>query len=317
LSDHSHEGSPELAALAPVKTPIIGIIGGKGRMGRWFHRFFEDQGFHVIISDIDTRLAPEDVAIAANVVILSLPMNIFPEVVKQVGPLVPEEHLLTDFCSLKQTQVECMLENSRCEVIGTHPLFGPGEPGIEGHRVAICPARGERWLPWWKRLFQLAGAATPVFTPQEHDRTMAWVQALNHFVLLCLGKSLEEDGIDFRHVIELATPSFARQLDILARLCFQDPELYAFIQMANPYTDAALETFDKYARQLRSIVAGKDREGFIKMFKEVQELGPMLLELKKESERRKEQRAAAAQRRAAAPKSGCSGCGGGGCGQPS
>jgi len=33
------------------KQPLIGIIGGKGKMGNWFKIFFENQGLKVIISD--------------------------------------------------------------------------------------------------------------------------------------------------------------------------------------------------------------------------------------------------------------------------
>ncbi len=258
--------------------PTVGIIGGKGRMGKWFARFFAEAGLDVTVSDIGTDTTPADIARNCNVVILSLPMEVFPSVVEEIGPLVPEESFLTDFCSLKERQVECMLKHSSCSVVGTHPLFGPVEESIVGRRVAICPARGKRWLAWWESFLRHHGAKTTIFSAAEHDRSMAWVQALNHFILLCLGKALEEDGIDLNHVFELATPSFERQLHIVARLCFQDPELYATIQMGNPYTDTAISTFSKYAQSLKEILHNRDREAFVKMFKEVQELGPYLLD---------------------------------------
>ncbi len=257
--------------------PTIGIIGGKGRMGRWFERQFKESGLEVLISDVDTDLSPQDLVQRCEVLILALPMEVFPEIVRKVAPLVPEDHFLTDICSLKEKQVEAMLSSSKCEVCGTHPLFGPGEESLTGRRVALCPGRGERWYSWWKDYLETNGALVAEFTPSEHDRTMAWVQALNHFILLCLGKSLEEDGIDFSHVLQLATPSFERQLNIVARLCLQDPELYATIQLGNPYTQTAIETFTKHAKVLKKILQDKDREGFIKIFKEVQELGPSLL----------------------------------------
>lgn len=257
--------------------PSLGIIGGNGRMGKWFADFFRNAGLRVLISDIDTDITSEDIAGQCDITILSLPMEVFPSVVRDIGPIVPENALLTDFCSLKQEQVDCMLRYSRCSVIGTHPLFGPVEENIKGRRVAICPGRGKRWLAWWEGLFRSHGARTTLFSAGEHDRTMAWVQALNHFILLCLGKALEEDGINMDHVMELATPSFERQLHILARLCYQDPELYATIQMSNPYTGTAVKTFSRYAKNLKHILETRDREAFIAMFKDVQELGPGLL----------------------------------------
>lgn len=262
--------------------PTIGIVGGKGRMGRWFEKLFQHAGLSVMISDIGTKTSPSDLVRHCQLVILSVPMDVFPDVVKKIGPLIPEENLLTDLCSLKKRQVEAMLKYSKCHICGTHPLFGPGEKTLRGKRVALCPGRGTAWFNWWKNFLDNQGALTAVFSPEEHDRTMAWVQALNHFILLCLGKSLEEDGIDFKHVLELATPSFERQLHIVARLCLQDPDLYATIQMANPYTHSALDTFGHYCKILRKIIKEGDREGFIKMFKEVQELGPSLMKQSKD-----------------------------------
>ncbi len=258
--------------------PTVGIVGGKGRMGRWFHRFFQDAGLEVLISDVDTKLTARDIAEQCDMVLLAVPMDCFDKVVADTAPHIPKTNFLTDMCSLKQRQVKTMLQHSRCQVCGTHPLFGPGEKTMAGKRVAICPARGSEWLGWWKAFLDSHEALTAMFTPEEHDRTMAWVQALNHFIILCLGKSLEEDGIDFKHILELATPSFERQLNIVARLCLQDPELYATIQLGNPYTNTALNTFGKYSKHLRKIIRDGDREAFIKMFKEVQELGPSLLQ---------------------------------------
>ena len=265
--------------VAPVP-PTVGIVGGEGRMGKMFGRFFESAGYTVLISDIGTELNPMDIARRCQVIILSLPMEVFPDVVREIGPVIPEDAFLTDLCSLKQTQVACMLENTSCEVVGTHPLFGPGEDSFKGRRVALCPGRGKRWLSWWEGLLRQHGALTYIVSAEEHDKTMAWVQALNHFLLLCLGKALEEDGIDLKQLLSLATPSFERQLDIVSRLSNQDPELYATIQMSNPYTDQALTIFARYRDELYNIVNNKDREAFERLFVEVQEFGKTLLNVK-------------------------------------
>ena len=258
------------------RRPEIGIIGGLGRMGRWFDRFFRDAGYRVLIADRNTAVTPRDIGLKCQVVILSLPMDVFPEVVAEIGPVVPEDAFVTDLCSLKKTQVQCMLDHCRCEVAGTHPLFGPGEGDIRGLRVAMCPGRGKRWFAWWEALLRKQGAETWIVSADEHDRIMAWVQAVNHFILLTLGRSLEEDGMDFHHLMRLGTPSFERQMRIVARLAHQDPELYATIQMANPYTEKALNTFLRHAQHIHDIITQGDRKGFLSVFREVQRLGPIL-----------------------------------------
>lgn len=246
-------------------------------MGKWFERLFISMGMEVMVSDIGTKLSAREVASECPVVILAVPMNVFPEVVREVAPYMQEDAFLTDICSLKEREIECMLKHARCSVAGTHPLFGPAESGLEGRRVALCPGRGDEWLDTWEELLKDNGALCVRFSPQDHDRTMSWVQALNHFILMCLGKSLEEEGVDFGHLMHLATPSFERQMDILGRLCMQDPELYATIQMGNPYTERALQTFLNYGNRLNSIIRSGDRKEFISIFKEVQELGPDIL----------------------------------------
>lgn len=266
--------------VAPKAFPLAGVIGGHGRMGRWFERFFKGAGVPVLVSDLDGGLDPQEIARRCDVVVLSVPMTAFEDVVKQVGPLLRADAFLTDLCSLKERQVSLMLEHSPAEVVGTHPLFGPAEGSINGRRIALCPGRGKRWLSWWEGLLRAHGALTHIVDAALHDRAMAWVQALNHFLVMGIGRALMEDGIDPMEIMALATPSFEQQMNILARFSQQDPGLYAHIQMANPYSAGALEAFSRKADELHKIINDKDREAFIKAFKEIQGLGRLLLSSK-------------------------------------
>jgi len=271
------------ADIVPGTSPLtVGIVGGLGRMGEWFAKFLKSAGFPVLISDLHTELSSEDLARKCRVLILSLPMEVFPKEVAKLGPLVPESSFMTDLCSLKQSQVACMLEHTHCEIAGTHPLFGPAEDSIKEKRVALCPGRGKKWFTWWEELLRQHGAVTSVVSPEEHDRSMAWAQALNHFTLLCLGKTLDKHGMDLQRILALAPPSFEQQMNIVARLYHQDPELYATIQMSNPYTNSVLETFSQYGENLRKIIREGDRSSFIEFFEEVQDLGRLILLLKKD-----------------------------------
>ena len=40
------------------RSPRVGIVGGNGRMGKWFTRFFTDVGLDVTVSDVDTDITP-------------------------------------------------------------------------------------------------------------------------------------------------------------------------------------------------------------------------------------------------------------------
>lgn len=251
-------------------TPTIGIIGGHGRMGRWFADFFRQKKFNVLVSDIKTELSARDIAKKCDVIILSVPMEALESIVKEIAPHLKHDSFLTDICSLKEKQVDIMLKYAHCEVTGTHPLFGPAEESIKGRRVALCKGRGDNWHDWWKKLFLSEGALVFELSPKEHDFYMAWVQALNHFILLGLGKSLEEKQIDIKKLQLVATPSFEKQMNIVSRLVYQDPSLYSTIQMANPYTVSVLSSFMDNLHKLFETITTHNDKDFVELFKQVQ-----------------------------------------------
>ncbi|WP_168719007.1 prephenate dehydrogenase/arogenate dehydrogenase family protein [Thermosulfurimonas marina] len=241
-------------------------------MGSWFGRLFEEAGLKVLVSDRDTPLTNREVARQAEVVIVAVPMEVFPEVVQEIGPEISPEKGLIDLCSLKAREVALMLEHTRGEVVGAHPLFGPYERGLSGQTVALCPGRGERWLSWFREFLEVRGARTVVLSPEEHDRIMSLVQVLNHFWLVVLGRTLAESGLPVDRVVALATPSFRRQLEILSRLALQDPELYTTIQFENPLGEETRRLFWQIARELSEVLARKERQTYLQTFKEVQAL---------------------------------------------
>ncbi len=255
-----------------MKPSRIGIIGGLGKMGSWFRRVFEKAGYEVLISDQNTPLSNRDLAQQCEVVIVSVPMPVFPEVIREIGPHLPSSAGLIDLCSLKAREVDTMLRHTSCEVVGAHPLFGPYEKDLAGQTVALCPARGELWFRWFQNFLEEHGARTITVSPEEHDRIMSLVQVLNHFWLLVLGRTIEKSGLSLDKLVPLSTPSFRRQLEIFSRLAKQDPELYAAIQFDNPLGDDTRELFWRLAQELSEIVARRDRQAYVKYFREIQEL---------------------------------------------
>ena len=70
-----------------------------------------------------------------------------------------------DLTSVKQRPMAAMMSAFPGEVVGTHPLFGPGEETIEGRTMVLCQGRGERWFQW------LQGPPDPGRRPgKDHHR---------------------------------------------------------------------------------------------------------------------------------------------------
>ena len=56
-----------------MQKKLIGIIGGKGKMGKYFADFFERNGYPVIVSDKRTKFSNVQLAKKADVVVISVP----------------------------------------------------------------------------------------------------------------------------------------------------------------------------------------------------------------------------------------------------
>ena len=78
----------------------VAIIGGSGKMGRWFARFLKQEGYQVVITGRNERRLEEArrqlgvsatsdnlaAVKGARAVLISVPIENFEAVVKQIGP---------------------------------------------------------------------------------------------------------------------------------------------------------------------------------------------------------------------------------------
>ena len=74
------------AAVPPdVQQRSVAVIGGNGGMGRCMADLFADLGHAVMIADLDTDLSPQEAAGAADVVIISVPIDKTVAVIRELG----------------------------------------------------------------------------------------------------------------------------------------------------------------------------------------------------------------------------------------
>jgi len=221
----------------------IGIIGGTGGMGRWFKNFFSEAGHNVLISGRKTEITYEDVAQRCDVVILSVPLDAAISISKRIGPVMSQNQLLMDFCSLKESILKNMLSSTSAQVTGTHPLFGPFTDSIMGQNIIVCHGRGTKWLEWLEDEFTKKGAIVTHMDPVTHDRNMAVVQGLTHLLTICLGRTLQKLNMTPSDAVLYSTPVFRLKIDLLARLFAQDLGLYANLIGKNTHVKDAVDTF--------------------------------------------------------------------------
>ncbi len=226
----------------------IGIIGF-GQFGQFMAQhlapFFDvtvcDQNDRQIEAEkIGVKWREFETVAGKQIVIFAVPLKSFADVLQRAVPFLQTNAVCLDVCSVKMKPIELMLEHlpATVEIIGTHPLFGPqsGRDSIEGLRVALCPVRTTQAEKIKNFLAHELKLQVFEKSPEEHDREMAHVQALTHFVARAL---------DELHVVdsELATVSY-EELMKAARLVSEDSwELFQTIQQANPFAETKRKAF--------------------------------------------------------------------------
>lgn len=259
-----------LTELPKEVTPAtVAIIGGSGGMGQVFARLFSELNNQVLIVDQDTDLPLAPAVKQAQVVLISVPIDVTANVIGEVGPLLNADQVLLDLTSIKTEPIRTMLDNTTAEVVGTHPLFGPSVHSLQGQRIVITPGRGERWLNWLRQIFKARGLVMVETTPEKHDELMAIVQVLTHYSTEVLGRTLERLGVDLPQTLAFTSPIYRMELLLTARHFAQSSALYAGISMSNDRSEPVLAAFQQAAKELAELIQAHDKTAFDALFGDV------------------------------------------------
>jgi prephenate dehydrogenase len=237
----------------------VGVIGGKGRMGRMLVRLLEESSQQLLVMDMaDGSFRPEKAA-QCLVLVLAVPVQAIEEVMIEVGPYTRDDGAVIDITSLKEAPLKSMLDHARGEVVGSHPLFGPTcDP--EGQTVFVCQGRGDVWLAWWRRLWKRAGAKVVEISPSRHDRLMAQVQTMRHLLISSLGSALQSLGFDPEDDLPLAGPWFGSLWELMENQAAQPAGLYTDLALANPHAIEAVRSMTNALQVTGRCLENNDRE---------------------------------------------------------
>ena len=256
----------QTATRRTAKKPVVGIIGGTSPFGQWFKNFFKSQGFVCLVAGRKTALTPQALAEQADIVIVSVPIRATVKTIRSLRGHVRPGALLCDFTSLKTESLPEMLKSSKAVgVLGIHPLFGPLVSSLKGQNIVFTPGRSNAWAIFLKNLFKKNGAKIIEISAIEHDRQMATIQALTHFVNLAVAGVLRGPKNAARN--DLSTPVFRAQSEVTARILGGDPSLYTDIEIQNPAFRPVLKRFLAETKKLGAIVTNKRTTAFEKNYR--------------------------------------------------
>jgi prephenate dehydrogenase len=195
-----------------------------------------------------------------------VPIDDFADVVKQIGPYTRPDQTIVEITSVKMLPIQTMHThiNSK-QVLGVHPMFGPGATDIAHHNFVLTPTNDdERALALKARNYlSERGAKVVTMSPDEHDRMMSVVLSLCHFVALTAADSLLEVG-KLQQLNAIGGTSYRMLMTFIASVISEDPSLYAALQMNLPYTVEMEKLFQDKVNIWADVVKDRDRQHFIK-----------------------------------------------------
>lgn len=234
--------------------PALGLIG-YGAFGRltarhlspWFEILAHDPAGEGDEFAVLTDLAS---AAACSIVVLAVPVEALEETAQAMGPHLSKGAWVIDVGSVKvlpgQVLAEALPVHAR--IVGTHPLFGPqsARDGIVGHRIAVCPIRGDREA---RRVAAFCRHALQLkvfqVSAEEHDREAAVVQGLTHLIAKVL---LTMEPLPTR----MTTVSFDRIMQAVEMVRHDSPAVFRAIERDNPYSAEVRDRFFALAEQARA-----------------------------------------------------------------
>lgn len=237
---------------APTDSPRrVTIVGGLGKMGRFFTQQLTLAGHKVTILERDNWDEAEQLLGQAELVLICVPLNKTLVVIKRIVPYLDSSTTLAEITSLKTNLVQQMLARHSGPVVGLHPLFGQGVQSFLAQNILVCPGRQLEAYQWFLDFMETQGGKLRFCTPQDHDRMMEIVQAVRYFLNFSLGVFLAESGVDVKRSLQVSSPLYRIQIDLVSRLFAQDSSLFLGIMMAAEAQDGMLskvaETFQKIA----------------------------------------------------------------------
>lgn len=242
----------------------IAIVGGYGKMGRWFADLLRGSGHRVDIIDPSSGngLTIDD-AKWADTVIVSVPISRTGSILQKLDAICKPETLIFDVASLKSPFVDVLndLGKRRC-VCSVHPMFGPSAESMYDRNVIVCDCGSEDAVVQALEILGNHGANIRTMPVEQHDMYMSYVLGLSHAVNIAFFTVLDRSGIDFQDMQSVASTTFSKLMDTNESVALEDPYLYYEIQHLNANREQMLKEFNSAVHDVVDAALSDDPRAF-------------------------------------------------------
>ncbi len=246
------------------------IIGGKGRMGTWFARFFRNQGREAAIIDPAGDLSGfrsfDDLTEAcrwATLILVSTPLAASPAIYRQLIDRAPQG-IICDIASIKGGLLEEIKQarEAGLRVASMHPLFGPKTRVLSDKIICLCRCGDPASLEGLRQILTETSARLVEVDIEHHDRLMSCTLGLSHLINIVFARTLTGSGLSYGQLSRVASTTFLRQMETTRSVITESPDLYFEIQRANPHSAELIEQLKNAVRDIAGMIISEDGEGF-------------------------------------------------------
>jgi len=262
----------------------VAIIGA-GKMGRWFTRFFKDEGYSVVVSsrtrsklealrdEFGVELADSNVEAVegADWVLVCVSLDGLEGVLMEIGSRIQSGQVVMDIGSIKEIPVNLLHKYVKKGItLGTHPVFGPGAKSLEGQNFVLTPVNEEerRFAAEFKGWLEERDAKVAVTSPRRHDELMSLVLGFPHFVGLVAGDALMNNS-DFVEAKQVGGASYKLLLTLVEAVSSEEPVFYSNLHMSLPEMEKIEGLFLEKVEEWLKLVRTKDCGGFRRKMEQV------------------------------------------------
>lgn len=133
------------------------IVGGGGKLGSLFARYFTLSGYYVEILEQQDWQSADKILNETDVIVVSVPIAKTVETIKRLKPYLTDNMLLVDLTSVKRAPLQAMLDVHAGAVLGLHPMFGPDIASMAKQVIVRCDGRFESRYQWLITQIQIWG----------------------------------------------------------------------------------------------------------------------------------------------------------------
>ena len=212
----------------------------------------------------------------ADIVFLTIPVDIALAVLPKVLDLISDDALVIDVGSTKRRICDVVKEHpKRRNFLAAHPIAGTEFSGPKAALQGLYKDKTNIICEVEKTAFKLQEKALEIFSKigmrirymdaVSHDKHIAYVSHLSHISSFMLGKTVIDKEKNERDIFDMAGSGF----ESTVRLAKSSPAMWTPIFEQNK--DNIIETLEEYIGNLQQFKALMEEHKFDKVFEEMQQ----------------------------------------------